>query len=127
MSLMSKMAPDNFRTFGPAFMTLFYVTGGDPWPDSLPKYNEDGSINWTVTRAISGGAKKGRNSGTISLVPWSKDKTCVHARAQEYEALTTINLKPRSIQLSHTCTTHTHRTHAHTHTRVTHTRVCTHK
>ena len=69
MSLMSKMAPDNFRTFGPAFMTLFYVTGGDPWPDSLPKYNEDGSINWTVTLAISGGAKKAEIPGQFLSFP----------------------------------------------------------
>ena len=42
--------PDNFATFDAAFVTLFYVTGGDPWPDSLPKHNEDGTANWEVSQ-----------------------------------------------------------------------------
>ena len=47
-SFFGDVAPDNFATFDAAFVTLFYVTGGDPWPDSLPKYNEDGTTNWEV-------------------------------------------------------------------------------
>ena len=37
VSAFSASAPENFATFDLAFTTLFYVTGGDPWPDSLPK------------------------------------------------------------------------------------------
>ena len=42
VSLFSHSVPEAFGAFDVAFMTLFYVTGGDPWPDSLPKNNEDG-------------------------------------------------------------------------------------
>ena len=35
--LFSNVAPDNFAVFDRAFLTLFYVTSGDPWPDSLHK------------------------------------------------------------------------------------------
>ena len=31
------MDPEHFGVFDKAFITLFYVTGGDPWPESLPK------------------------------------------------------------------------------------------
>ena len=37
VSIFSKSAPEAFGAFDAAFMTLFYVTGGDPWPDSLQK------------------------------------------------------------------------------------------
>ena len=52
MVLFSSLAPDNFAVFDRAFLTLFYVTGGDPWPDALPKFNEDGSANWIVAAYI---------------------------------------------------------------------------
>ena len=42
VSLFAKSVPESFGSFDSAFMTLFYVTGGDPWPDAVPKYNEDG-------------------------------------------------------------------------------------
>ena len=29
--------PEHFDVFDKAFITLFSVTGGDPWPDTLPK------------------------------------------------------------------------------------------
>ena len=35
--LFSSVAPDNFAVFDRAFLTLFYVTSGDPWPDALHK------------------------------------------------------------------------------------------
>ena len=50
--LFSSTAPDNFAVFDRAFLTLFYVTGGDPWPDALPKFNEDGTANWIVAGYI---------------------------------------------------------------------------
>ena len=50
--MFSNVAPDNFGVFDAAFLTLFYVTGGDPWPDALPKFNEDGSANWVVAAYI---------------------------------------------------------------------------
>ena len=40
--------------FDTAFVTLFHVTGGDPWPETLPSYNEDGSVNWLVMGFIFG-------------------------------------------------------------------------
>ena len=76
-----------------------------------------------------GRGQKGRNSGTISLVPWSKDNlicgsecrhTCVHARAKEYEALTTINLKQSSYN-SLTRAPHTRIALTRTRTRASHT------
>ena len=42
VSLFSRSVPEAFGAFDAAFMTLFYVTGGDPWPDSLQKNKEDG-------------------------------------------------------------------------------------
>ena len=52
VAMFSNVAPDNFGVFDAAFLTLFYVTGGDPWPDALPKFNEDGSANWVVAAYI---------------------------------------------------------------------------
>ena len=37
VAMFSGVAPDNFAVFDRAFLTLFYVTGGDPWPDALHK------------------------------------------------------------------------------------------
>ena len=42
------------QVFDTAFVTLFHVTGGDPWPETLPSYNEDGSVNWLVMGFIFG-------------------------------------------------------------------------
>ena len=52
MTIFSNVAPDNFGVFEQALMTLFYVTGGDGWPDALPKFNSDGSVNWIVALFI---------------------------------------------------------------------------
>ena len=52
VSLLSHSVPEAFGAFDAAFMTLFYVTGGDPWPDSLPKNNEDRCDNNATIRAI---------------------------------------------------------------------------
>ena len=30
------------------------VTAGDPWPEAIPKHNEDGSVNWAVGGYIAG-------------------------------------------------------------------------
>ena len=32
------------QVFDKAFVTLFHITGGDPWPDTLPGFNEDGYL-----------------------------------------------------------------------------------
>ena len=37
VTVFSKVDPEHFGAFDVAFLTLCYVTGGDPWPDSLPK------------------------------------------------------------------------------------------
>ena len=34
--------------FDTAFVTLFHVTAGDPWPEELPTVREDGSTDWAV-------------------------------------------------------------------------------
>ena len=54
VTLFGSVAPDNFAVFDRAFVTLFYVTGGEPWPEALPKFNEDGSANWIVAAFIMG-------------------------------------------------------------------------
>ena len=36
-ALCLKEDPEHFEVFDKAFITLFYVTGGDPWPETLPK------------------------------------------------------------------------------------------
>ena len=54
MVLFSSVAPDNFAAFDRAFLTLFYITGGNSWPDALPKFNEDGTANWVVAAYIMG-------------------------------------------------------------------------
>ena len=39
-------APDAMGLFGRAFVTLFRVTAGDPWPESdLPLLGENGNMN----------------------------------------------------------------------------------
>ena len=40
--------PEYFEVFNVAFYTLFLVTAGEPWPEALPRRNEDGSSNWAV-------------------------------------------------------------------------------
>ena len=54
VSFFSESTPLYFGSFEGAFLTLFYVAGGDPWPDALPKFNEDGSPNWSVALYIVG-------------------------------------------------------------------------
>ena len=56
VSFFGAAAPENFATFDAAFMTLFYVTGGDPWPDTLPKHYDDGTTNWQVAGHADAGA-----------------------------------------------------------------------
>ena len=48
VSIFAHSVPESFGAFDAAFMTLFYVTGGDPWPDALPKNNEDGWAYRTI-------------------------------------------------------------------------------
>ena len=48
VTLFGRIAPDDFGVFDKALITLFYVTGGDPWPEALPRVNEDGTANWVV-------------------------------------------------------------------------------
>ena len=54
VSLFGSDAPDNFEVFDKAFVTLFHVTSGDPWPETLPSINEDGTVNWLVTGFVFG-------------------------------------------------------------------------
>ncbi len=48
VSLLGEAMPDYFGTFDVAAFSLFSVTGGEPWPESLPRLNEDGTANWGV-------------------------------------------------------------------------------
>ena len=45
-------AADGLDVFDKAFTTLFYTAAGDPWPDTLPRLNDDGSTNWPVAGFI---------------------------------------------------------------------------
>ena len=46
--MFAEIDPEHFGVFDKAFITLFFVSGGDPWPETLPKTNEDGSANWVT-------------------------------------------------------------------------------
>ena len=52
VSIFSASAPVEFGSFEAAFVMLFYVAGGDPWPESLAKFNEDGTVDWTVAMYV---------------------------------------------------------------------------
>jgi hypothetical protein len=48
VNLFGAVDPEHFEVFDKAFITLFFVTAGDPWPESLPKLREDGSADWVT-------------------------------------------------------------------------------
>ena len=48
VSVFDGAAPEYFASFDVAFFTLLLVTAGEPWPDALPRLNEDGTANWRV-------------------------------------------------------------------------------
>ena len=48
MSLFAGEAPTDFGVFMRAFITVFKVASGDPWPESLVLVLEDGEMNWTA-------------------------------------------------------------------------------
>ena len=48
VAIFGQEAPDYFGVFDVAFLTLFYVTAGEPWPDELQRLNSDGSANWVT-------------------------------------------------------------------------------
>ncbi len=54
VALLGETMPDYFGTFDVAMFSLFSVTGGEPWPESLPRLNEDGTANWGVMLFCSG-------------------------------------------------------------------------
>mmetsp|Transcript_67340 Transcript_67340/g.179747 ORF Transcript_67340/g.179747 Transcript_67340/m.179747 type:complete len:641 (-) Transcript_67340:424-2346(-) len=51
-SLFGLKDPENFSRFDRAFISLFEVTAGDPWPEALRQANEDGSTDWSSTAFI---------------------------------------------------------------------------
>ena len=47
VAFFSDSAPEQFGIFGRGFVSLFRVTGGDPWPDAaLPLLGENGEMNF---------------------------------------------------------------------------------
>ncbi len=54
VALLGETMPDYFGTFDVAMFSLFSVTGGEPWPETLPRLNEDGTANWGVMLFCSG-------------------------------------------------------------------------
>ena len=48
VSLFADVAPNDFGVFMRAFITMFRVASGDPWPESLVLVLEDGEMNWTA-------------------------------------------------------------------------------
>ena len=36
------------QAFSLAFVTLFHITAGDPWPEEPALYDKDGTVNWKV-------------------------------------------------------------------------------
>ncbi len=37
-----------WQAFSLAFVTLFHITAGDPWPEEPALYDKDGTVNWKV-------------------------------------------------------------------------------
>uniref|UniRef100_A0A7S0MVB5 EF-hand domain-containing protein n=2 Tax=Cryptomonas curvata TaxID=233186 RepID=A0A7S0MVB5_9CRYP len=48
VALFGEETPEYFGVFDLAFLTLFHVTTGEPWPHELPRLNADGSANWVT-------------------------------------------------------------------------------
>ena len=49
VSLFANEAPNDFGVFMRAFITMFKVASGDPWPESLVLVLEGGETNWTAS------------------------------------------------------------------------------
>jgi hypothetical protein len=52
VNLFGEVDPEHFEVFDKAFITLFFVTAGDPWPETLPKLREDGSADWVTASYV---------------------------------------------------------------------------
>ena len=48
VTLFAAEAPQDFAVFTRAFVTMFRVASGDPWPESLALVLEDGETNWAT-------------------------------------------------------------------------------
>ena len=71
VTIFSKVDPQHFGAFDSAFLTLCYVTGGDPWPDSLPKASRGG---WGEQR----GSDEARQQNGVRDGRDEKDTTQIH-------------------------------------------------
>jgi hypothetical protein len=54
VTLFAEEVSERFGYFDAAFLTLFLVTAGDPWPEALPLHNEDGTANWVAGGFVAG-------------------------------------------------------------------------
>jgi hypothetical protein len=50
VSPLPPLSPPNLCSFDRAFLSLYKVVSGDPWPAALPLYDEDGSVDTRVRR-----------------------------------------------------------------------------
>ena len=46
VTFFSAVAPAEFATFDRAFFALVRLSGGETWLDSLPRWNDDGTLNY---------------------------------------------------------------------------------
>jgi hypothetical protein len=49
VAIFGEAVPESFATFDISLFTLFLVTAGEPWPEAMPRLNEDGTANWVVS------------------------------------------------------------------------------
>mmetsp|Transcript_49787 Transcript_49787/g.130995 ORF Transcript_49787/g.130995 Transcript_49787/m.130995 type:complete len:431 (+) Transcript_49787:34-1326(+) len=48
VSMFGSEYQDQFAMFDLAFVTLFFVTAGEPWPESVRELTEDGRVHWPM-------------------------------------------------------------------------------
>mmetsp|Transcript_52853 Transcript_52853/g.139104 ORF Transcript_52853/g.139104 Transcript_52853/m.139104 type:complete len:648 (+) Transcript_52853:92-2035(+) len=48
VSVFGERYPEHFGMFDVAFVTLFFVTAGEPWPDEVRELTEDGKVRWSM-------------------------------------------------------------------------------
>jgi hypothetical protein len=47
VTLFSEIAPQDFGAFDRAFVSMFRLTAGETWLDSLERFDENGQLNYT--------------------------------------------------------------------------------
>jgi len=48
VSAFGERYPEQFAVFDTAFVTLFFVTAGEPWPEQIRELTEEGNVRWSM-------------------------------------------------------------------------------